>query len=75
VIFSGQVSLAGDPMNHHDGGASGSVNRLLGPVSVRHMSVITAMRRRMAAHHDTRFDSTKTDRKPGYAQARGRFRW
>jgi hypothetical protein len=27
VIFFGQVSLAGDRMNHHDGGASGSVNR------------------------------------------------
>src|SRR5260221_106917 len=28
------------------------------------MSVTTAMRRRMAAHHDTRCDSTKTDRSP-----------
>ncbi len=39
-----------------------------------HMSVTTAMQRRMAAHHETQCDSTKTARAPRYAQATGRFR-
>jgi hypothetical protein len=50
------------------------VNRLLGPDSVRHMSVTTAMQRLMVAHHDTQRDNSKAAREPGYAQARGRFR-
>jgi hypothetical protein len=56
-------------------GASGSVNRLLRPDSVRHVSVTTAMQGRTAAHHDTRRDNSKAAREPGYAQATGRFRW
>jgi hypothetical protein len=54
--------------------ASGSVNRSSCPDSVRHMSVTTAMQRLTVTHHDTRCDSTKTAREPGYAQAAGRFR-
>jgi hypothetical protein len=61
-------------MTTADEGASGSVNRWLRPDSVRHMSVTTAMQRLTVAHHDTRCDSTKTSREPGYAQARRRFR-
>jgi len=51
------------------------VNRLLRPDSVRHMSVTTAMQRLTVAHHDTRWDSTKTAREPRYAQLTGCFRW
>ena len=54
--------------------ASGSVNRLLRPDSVRHMSVTTAMQRLTMAHHDTRCDSTKAAREPGYTPVTGRFR-
>ena len=55
-------------------GASGAVNRLLRPESVRHMSVTTATQRLTAAHRETRRDNSKTAREPGYAQATGRFR-
>ncbi len=55
--------------------ASGSVNRWLGPDSVRHMSVTTAIQRLTVAHHDTRRDNSKKAREPGYAQATGPFRW
>src|ERR1022692_3987930 len=55
--------------------ASGLVNRLLRPDSVRHMSVTTAMQGLTAAHHETQRDSSKAAREPGYAQAMGRFRW
>ena len=54
--------------------ASGSVNRLLRPGSVRHMSVTTAMQRLIAAHHDTRRDSSKKAREAGKTQLTGRFR-
>src|SRR5208282_1512977 len=57
------------------GGASGSVNRLLGPGSVRHMSVTTAMQRLTAAHRDTRWDKTKVARGAGKSQLTGHFRW
>jgi hypothetical protein len=56
-------------------GASGSVNRLLRPDSVRHMSVTTAMQGLTAAHHDTQRNKRKKAREPGYAQATGHFRW
>ena len=72
MIFSGQ---ADDRMNHHNGGASGAVNRWLRPDSVRHMSVTTAMQGLTAAHRETQRDNRKMAREPGYAQARGRFRW
>ena len=55
-------------------GPSGSVNRLLRPDSVRHMSVTTAMQGLTAAHHGTQWDCSKAAREPGYAQAMGRFR-
>ena len=77
--YRGRWSARGRPLQsganrRNLGGASGSVNRLLRPDSVRHMSVTTAMQRPTVAHHDTQCDSTKTAREPGYAQARGRFR-
>ena len=56
------------------GGASGSVNRLLRPDSVRHMSVTTATRRLTAAHHETQRDKTQKTREAGYSQLTGRFR-
>ena len=56
--------------------ASGSVNRLLRPDSVRHMSVTTAMQGHTTAHHDTQRDNSRAAREPGYAQATGRLcRW
>ena len=52
------------------------MNRLLGPDSVRYMSVTTAMQGLTAAHHDTQRDSSKTAREPRYTQAKGCFcRW
>jgi len=71
VIFSGQ---ADDRMNHHNGGASGAVNRLLRPDSVRHMSVTTATRRLTAAHHETQRDKKEKARETGNPQPTGRFR-
>ena len=71
MIFSGQ---AGDRMNHHNGGASGAVNRLLRPDSVRHMSVTTATQRLTAAHHETRRHNSKKARETGKTQLTGRFR-
>jgi len=70
VIFQAWRGTVG----HRDPGASGSVNRLLRPGSVRHMSVTTAMQGLTAAHHDTQRDNNKAAREPGYAQAKGRFR-
>ena len=58
-------------VGHRNPGASGSVNRLLRPDSVRHMSVTTAMQGLTAAHHQTVWDGRKAAREPGYAQARG----
>jgi hypothetical protein len=50
-------------------GASGAVNRLLRPDSVRHVSVTTATQRFTAAHHETqRWDKTQKARKSGYPQ-------
>jgi hypothetical protein len=71
VIFSGQ---ADDRMNHHNGRASGAVNRWLRPDSVRHMSVTTATQRLTAAHHETQRDKTEKTREAGYPQLTGRFR-
>src|ERR1039457_3366855 len=51
------------------------VNRWLRPDSVRHMSVTTAMQGLTAAHRETQRDNRKMAREPGYAQARGCFRW
>ena len=56
------------------GGASGVVNRLLRPESVRHMSVTTATQRLTAAHHETQRDKTQKTREAGYPQLTGRFR-
>ena len=50
------------------------MNRWLGPDSVRHMSVTTAMQRRTTAHHEIQRDNIKTAREARYAQARGSFR-
>jgi len=61
-------------MNHHNGGASGAVNRLLRPDSVRHMSVTTATRRLTGAHHETQRDKTEKARETGNPQLTGRFR-
>jgi len=55
-------------------GASGAVNRLLGPESVRHMSVTTATQRLTAAHHETQRDKTEKAREAGDPQLTGRFR-
>ena len=75
TIFSGARRLSMEPLSARpDRKASGSVNRLLWPDSVRHMSVTTAMQGLTAAHHDTRRDNTNTTREPRYAQATGRFR-
>jgi len=71
VIFSGQ---ADDRMNHHNGGASGAVNRWLRPDSVRHMSVTTATQRLTAAHHEPQRDKTEKARETGKTQLTGRFR-
>ena len=57
-----------------DHGASGSVNRLLDPESVRHMSVTTATQRLTAAHHETQRYKTEKARKSGDPQLTGRFR-
>jgi hypothetical protein len=56
------------------GGASGVVNRLLRPDSVRYMSVTTATQRLTAAHHETQRDKTEKAREAGYPQVTGRFR-
>ena len=61
-----------------DGGPSKSrskrfVNRSLGPDSVRHMSVTTAMQRLTVTHHDTQRDSTKKAHKAGNTQLRAVF--
>ena len=74
MIFSGQVSLTGERMNHHNGGASRSMDRLIRPDFVRHMSVTTAVQGLTATHHETQRDKRKKAREPGYAQATGRFR-
>ena len=74
VIFRGSSGLFHRDGGRRNPGASGSVNRLLRPDSVRHMSVTTAMQGLTAAHHETQRDSSKTAREPGYAQATGRFR-
>jgi hypothetical protein len=56
--------------------SSGSVNRLLRPESVRHMSVTTAMQGLTVTHHDTRRDSSNKAREAGNTQLTGRFcRW
>jgi len=55
-------------------GASGSVNRLLRPDSVRHMSVTTATRRLTAAHHETRRHNIKKARETGKTQLTGHIR-
>jgi hypothetical protein len=59
---------------HRNPGASGAVNRLLRPDSVRHMSVTTATQRLTAAHHETHRDKTEKAREAGYPQLTGRFR-
>src|SRR5450432_3568713 len=55
-------------------GASGAVNRLLGPDSVRHMSVTTATQRLTAARQETRRHSNKKAREAGYTQLTGYLR-
>jgi hypothetical protein len=55
-------------------GASGAVNRLLGPDSVRHMSVTTATEGLTAEHHETRRHSSKKARETGKTQLTGRLR-
>ena len=54
--------------------ASGSVNRLLGPESVRHMSVTTATQGLTAAHRETQRNNSKKARETGKTQLTGRFR-
>ena len=56
------------------GGASGSVNRLLRPESVRHMSVTTATQRLTTAHHETRRHNNKKARETGKTQLTGYLR-
>ena len=76
-IISDLLGLAGSsprPAGHRNPGASGAVNRLLRPESVRHMSVTTATRRLTAAHHETQRDKTQKARKTGNPQLTGRFR-
>jgi hypothetical protein len=46
-------------------GASGAVNRLLRPESVRHMSVTTATQRLTAAHHETQGTRQRRPARPG----------
>jgi hypothetical protein len=46
-------------------GASGAVNRLLGPESVRHTSVTTATRGLTSAHHETQRDKKEKTREAG----------
>jgi hypothetical protein len=71
TLASGLERTAG----HRDPKASGSACRSSGSDSVRHMSVTTSIQGRTAGHPDTRWDKSKAAREPGYAQARGRFRW
>src|ERR1700685_1139319 len=59
---------------HRNPGASGAVNRLLRPDSVRHMSVTTATQRLTAAHQETQRDKTEKTREAGDPQLTGRFR-
>jgi len=47
------------------------VNRLLGPDSVRYMSVTTAMQGLTAAHHDTQRDNSKAARSRALAVRSG----
>ena len=56
------------------GGASGAVNRLLRPESVRHMSVTTATQGLTAAHHETQRHRSKKARETRNPQVTGRFR-
>ncbi len=75
VIFRAPGGLFSEDGRPSNPGASGSVNRLLGPDSVRYMSVTTAMQWLTAAHHETQRDRSKVAREPGYAQATGCFGW
>jgi hypothetical protein len=75
VIFRGLAGSSPRTVGHQNPGASGSVNRLLRPDSVRHMSVTTAIQGLTTAHHDTQRDSSKAAREPGYAPVTGCFRW
>jgi hypothetical protein len=70
-VMPGPANSVTEPDDHRNREASGSVNRLLRPDSVRHMSVTTAMQGLTAAHHDTQRDNSNAARKPGYAQATG----
>jgi hypothetical protein len=74
VIFRAPGGLFTEDGRPSKSGASGSVNRLLGPDSVRYMSVTTAMQGPTAAHDDTQRDNIKAAREFGYAQAMGGFR-
>jgi hypothetical protein len=53
-VMPGPASPSPSRMTVAAGEASGSVNRLLGPGSVRHMSVTTAAQRRLLTDDDTR---------------------
>jgi hypothetical protein len=53
-VMPGPASPSRSRMTIATGKASGSVNRLLGPGSVRHMSVTTAAQRRLLTGDDTR---------------------
>jgi hypothetical protein len=76
-VHSGQPGVGGfftkdgGPWNP---GASGALNRLLRPESVRHMSVTTATQRRTAAHHETQRDKTQKARETRKTQFTDRFR-
>ena len=54
-------------------GASGAVNRLLRPESVRHMSVTTATQRRTAAHRETQRDKATEGPRGRVSPAHGPF--
>ena len=71
--ISGDLLRSGR-MNHHNGGASGAVNRLLRPDSVRHMSVTTATRRLTGHIMKTQRDKKEKARETGNPPLTGRFR-
>ncbi len=74
-VMPGPASPSPSRMTVAAGKASGSVNRLLPPGSVRHMSVTTAAQRRPLTGDDTRRHKAQRPARRENPPVTGRFRW
>jgi hypothetical protein len=74
-VMPGPASPSPSRMTAAAGKASGSVNRLLGPGSVRHMSVTTAAQRRPLTDDDTRRHNAQRPARRENPPVTGRLRW